>query len=361
MVRPVDVTVRKDLELAVDELRRTGASHVFVRNGAIVASGTGPGVLSLVRTVDRVGSEALSGSVLADKVVGKAALMIALACGVRAVHGEFMSEAAIEGCRRYGVPFTYGAAIPKVLNQAGTDYCPFEVMVGELDDPHKAFELLQDAARRSAAPQTPPSRPRGSRGAATSGTGRLRSSLRMLAESGLWLAGAVLLPVALHPLGAGPVLLPMHLPVLLAAAFTGPLLAGSVGLLAPMLSHVLTGMPPLVPPVAPLMSVELGAYGVVGGWLHRRLCAVPSSPGSPGCRFWISEYAWLLGTMAAGRLALGVAAQTLGPVLGLRMPGWTYVVGAVVSGLPGILVQLVVVPVAVGRLSRLKAARLLAA
>lgn len=349
----LDVRAAQDLALAVEVLRESGASHVFVREGRVVASGSGRGVVSLVRTVERCGPDRLAGSCLADKVVGRAALLVALACGVRAVHGEFMSEGAIATCQSRSVPFTYGVAIPRVLNQSGTDYCPFETLVAGVDDPAEGLRRIRERARALEAGGRPSA---GAEGLDARGGGMSRLTVQAVARAGMWLAAAVLLPGLLHPLGLGPALLPMHLPVLLAAALGGPAVGGLVGAAAPLISHAATGMPPLIPPVAPLMAVELAAYGVAGGCLRPRAVGQGRASG-PARTAWLTEYRWLVPTMLAGRVALGLAAQALGPSLGLAVPGWVYVYGAVVSGLPGITLQLALVPLLVSRLARLDRGR----
>lgn len=93
---------------------------------------------------------------------------------------------------------------------------------------------------------------------------------RFLATTSLLLALAVLLPIGAHyinPLFAR-VLLPMHLPVLLAGMLVGPGAGVLVGLLAPGLSALIAGMPPAY--AIPLMTAELPVYGLVAGLTDRK-------------------------------------------------------------------------------------------
>lgn len=173
---------------------------------------------------------------------------------------------------------------------------------------------------------------------------------RGVAAGGVGLAVAIALPIAVHPFGLGPVLLPMHLPVLVVGGFAGPAVGGLVGALAPLLSHLLTGMPPMVPPVAPLMTAELATYGAVAGLSMRaaRLRHGESGRRSP----LLVLTAGVLVAMVAGRIVLALAAAALGPLLGLRVPALVYLKAAVASGIPGMLVQVVAVPLILSRLLR---------
>ncbi len=155
----------------------------------------------------------------------------------------------------------------------------------------------------------------------------------------MYLALAVLLPVAFHALGAaGRMFLPMHLPVLLAGFLIGPAGGLLVGMLAPGLSHLLTGMPPAY--AVPLMSTELPIYGLVAGVTYTRLR--------------LNLYVALLAAMILGRVMFGLSLIVLGEFMDLPYTVTTYFStgGAIVTGLPGIFLQLVLVPIVVAAIKR---------
>ena len=112
-----------------------------------------------------------------------------------------------------------------------------------------------------------------------------------LAYGGLLVALGILLPQAFHVFGqnAGMIFLPIQIPVLFGGILLGPYYGGVIGLLVPLLSSVLTGMPPV--PKVYFMFVELVTYGMVAGWLIRRT----------------NVYVSLLTAMLCGRAAYGLA------------------------------------------------------
>jgi hypothetical protein len=137
-----------------------------------------------------------------------------------------------------------------------------------------------------------------------------------------------------HTLGLGKTFLPMHIPVLLAGYYCGPVRALLVGFATPLLSAVMTGMPTLFPPTAWLMAFELAAYGALAGLLYdnARLGVIPS----------------LLGAMFGGRAIYGLLTFLAFPLLGYdRLPIWAPIAAAFAQSLPGILLQIGVIPVAV--------------
>ncbi len=86
---------------------------------------------------------------------------------------------------------------------------------------------------------------------------------------------AVMLPQICHLLGGqlgygsklGEMLLPMHLPVMMAGLLWGPYAGFACGMLSPILSFALTGMPGVA--LLPFMTVELAAYGLSAGLLRK--------------------------------------------------------------------------------------------
>ncbi len=121
-----------------------------------------------------------------------------------------------------------------------------------------------------------------------------KKKLFTLVLSAMFLALALVLPFVTGQIPQiGKALCPMHLPVLLAGFFCGPLYAAFIGLAAPILRFFLFGMPPLMP-TGIAMCAELACYGLVSGLLYQLL---PKKK--------INIYAALIGAMICGRLVWG--------------------------------------------------------
>lgn len=161
-----------------------------------------------------------------------------------------------------------------------------------------------------------------------------------LALSAFFIAFGIILPMIFHMAGgAGSVFLPMHLPVLLSGFWLGKRQGFLVGLLTPVLSSIFTGMPPLVP-VLPLMLAELSIYGFLAGYLYcdRGMRLLPA----------------LLLSMVGGRVGAGLAVWLLAVTLHVKLAPLSYLLGAVATGVPGILLQLLLLPVIVARLQNME-------
>lgn len=84
----------------------------------------------------------LSGFSVADIVVGKAAAMLFLKCGIVAVYAKTLSESGKAVLEKHGIPFEYETLTEKIINRDGTDICPMEKAVSGCDDVEEAYLLL---------------------------------------------------------------------------------------------------------------------------------------------------------------------------------------------------------------------------
>ncbi|MBN1272708.1 MAG: ECF transporter S component [Candidatus Aminicenantes bacterium] len=160
---------------------------------------------------------------------------------------------------------------------------------------------------------------------------------RDLVLGGLFLALALALPVVFHAVGLGRAFLPMFLPIVTAGFLTVLPVALTVGMLSPLTSAALTGMPPFFPPVAFIMMIEGIVLAGVPSLLRRKL----------GWNIW----GVLALTVFLDRLLLLVAVFFVSTWLDL--PEKVLSVAAVIEGFPGILILFLVVPVIVGKLEKI--------
>lgn len=169
----------------------------------------------------------------------------------------------------------------------------------------------------------------------------IRAHLRKLTYAALCLALCMVLPFLTGQIREiGNMLCPMHIPVFLAGFLCGPWFGLAVGAVAPLLRFFLFGMPVLFP-YGLAMCFELGAYGLVSGLLYRRLPRKPSS-----------LYISLVAAMLAGRSIWGIVMVFLSGVSGSPFTWAAFLAGALTNAIPGIIIQLLLLPVLVLALQR---------
>jgi len=159
---------------------------------------------------------------------------------------------------------------------------------------------------------------------------------RKLTLSAMFIALAFVMPFLTGQIPQiGSMLCPMHIPVLLCGFFCGAPWGLVVGLVTPLLRSAILGMPQMFP-MAFAMAFEFAAYGFVAGWLHQKLQRKK--------RY---VYVALLGAMIIGRLIWGLVMFLCMGLDATKFGLSTFLAGAVINAIPGIILQLVLVPVLV--------------
>lgn len=157
-----------------------------------------------------------------------------------------------------------------------------------------------------------------------------RNNTKKLVIAGLLLAIGIIVPSIFHLTALpGKMLLPMHIPVLIGGFLLPPWLALLLGMLTPFLNSLITGMP-LLFPNGIIIIFELGIYGLIASLTYRKL-KLPSI---------IS----LIISMIAGRIMAGLVVFILATFFAVEMDPMVFVIGAITTGLPGIVIQIILIP-----------------
>ncbi len=166
---------------------------------------------------------------------------------------------------------------------------------------------------------------------------------KKLALAGLFIAMGLLMPfLAAQIPEIGKRLLPMHIPVLLCGYITGGSIGLIVGAIVPLLRSVLFSMPVLFPN-AIAMSFELAAYGFFTGLFYKML---------PKKNVYI--YVSLIISMIFGRIVWGAASFALITLSGGKFTFAMFLAGAFIDAIPGIIIQIILIPALVMALQRVK-------
>ena len=169
-----------------------------------------------------------------------------------------------------------------------------------------------------------------------------QTSVRNLSLSAIFIAIGLVLPLLTGQIPQiGNMMLPMHLPVFLCGLICGWKYGVGVGFILPLMRSLIFGMPPIYP-IAVSMAFELAAYGLVAGFLY----------GSSRWQCVIALYRSIIAAMLAGRVIWGTVMAVM---LGFGGEGFTwqmFIAGAFLNAIPGIVVQLILVPAIMLALNR---------
>jgi len=131
-----------DLELAEHELKSRNMNLVIVKNCAVLCRSMAHGMKGLLQAIEEYDGE-LARTAVADKIIGRAAAMLCVYSRVKAVFAITMTEGALRLLMKNQVAHKFDRHVGRLMNSQGTDICPFERAIREIDDPEEAFKTLR--------------------------------------------------------------------------------------------------------------------------------------------------------------------------------------------------------------------------
>lgn len=168
--------------------------------------------------------------------------------------------------------------------------------------------------------------------------------LKNMMLSAMCLAIGLVLPFLTGQLQQiGNMLLPMHIPVFICGLICSPGYGMAVGFILPLLRSVLFQMPVLYPNALG-MAFELATYGFVAGLLYSRSKYKCTK----------SLFKAMLAAMISGRVVWGVARAVMLGVADTPFSVSMFVSGAFLNAVPGIILQLILVPAIMVALGKAK-------
>ena len=170
----------------------------------------------------------------------------------------------------------------------------------------------------------------------------MKKTVKNLTLAAMFMAIGMVLPFLTGQIPQiGNMLLPMHIPVLLCGLICGWQYGAAVGFMLPLLRSAVFGMPVFFP-AATGMAFELMTYGLVVGLLYkisRWQCVV-------------ALYRCLILAMIAGRAVWGIVQFIQMGVFGDGFTLKMFMAGAFLNAIPGIVLQLILIPAIMVALDR---------
>lgn len=168
------------------------------------------------------------------------------------------------------------------------------------------------------------------------------STVKKAIITAICIALCVVLPQAFHAIPrAGAIYLPMHIPVLLCGLICGWPFGLLCGIAGPLLSSLFTGMPPAA--ALPSMVIECAVYGCAAGLLM----GIVKTKNT-----YADLYISLIGAMLCGRIIAGILQALIFSAGNYSIAAWT--TSYFVTALPGIIIQVVLLPSIVFALMKAK-------
>jgi len=139
----VDEIVLEDMNSAREILTKNDWSIVVVKDGDVLIKKRGDGVRPILEVIEELKDE-IQGSIVGDRILGKASALLCRFSKVKGVYSPQATKTAIAVLLVAGIPSQIEEMIPYIKNRGGSDVCPFEKMLSDIDSPEEAYELLKE-------------------------------------------------------------------------------------------------------------------------------------------------------------------------------------------------------------------------
>jgi len=131
------------LKRYLSRLRREKINLYIVKNGEVIFSSSESGITPIIEVVEKLGIPKLSGSIVIDKIVGKAVALVVSYFEARKVFTSLISQSAIDILNRNNVLYESERLTNEIKAKDGLNVCPFENAVKDVKDPKEGYERLK--------------------------------------------------------------------------------------------------------------------------------------------------------------------------------------------------------------------------
>ncbi len=136
----------RDLDLAKKTLGSKNVSIVIVKKGKILFESSMSGINPILQAIEKL-KHKMSGSSVADKIVGRSAALLLVYSHVNEVFASVLSIEGRKVLEENGVKYEFSSIVQKILDKTGKNTCPFESFSYNITSPNQAYKLMKVFAK----------------------------------------------------------------------------------------------------------------------------------------------------------------------------------------------------------------------
>lgn len=133
-----------DIQIAKSLLNFKGAVLVIVKNGKVLFTSSKNGIQPFFDALSEYPRNTFSGCSIADRVTGKAALMLAVYLGAKNIYTPLASEHAQNAALKLKFNLIFEKSTAFIKNRTQDGMCPMEKTVLAIDEPEEAYLALKN-------------------------------------------------------------------------------------------------------------------------------------------------------------------------------------------------------------------------
>ena len=139
---------KTDIQLAASLRGKEGIVFAVVKDGEILFTSVKKGIQPFFDALEQRKKEEYIGCSIADRVIGKAALMLAAYIGAKEVYTPLASQHALDAALKLDLDLETDKVVPFIINRTQDGMCPMEKTVLDIFDPKKAYEALENKLQK---------------------------------------------------------------------------------------------------------------------------------------------------------------------------------------------------------------------
>ena len=130
------------MDTYLDTLDETGNALMVYRNGVLIFGSSAKGIRPHLEAIERFGKGGLRGTLMVDKIVGRAAALLMLYSFPSDVYAGVITRAAKSLLEGSDIRVHPREIVEAVKQKDGIIYCPFESMVQGISDADEAYDAI---------------------------------------------------------------------------------------------------------------------------------------------------------------------------------------------------------------------------
>ncbi len=130
-----------DLKKAKKILHENNYTFVLLKDSDIIITSHKKGIIPLMEIIQK-DERILNHAVIADRVIGKAAALLATGYKVKELYADLISQKAKEVLDRFPVVYQFKECVEYIQNRDKSDQCPMEKLTWNMSDYKIAYHHI---------------------------------------------------------------------------------------------------------------------------------------------------------------------------------------------------------------------------
>jgi len=138
----MDMTIYKAVNRARIALTHGDKTFVIVGDTKLAYYSEERGLYPLLNLIEQEPSK-LEGSIIGDRIVGRAAAFLCIFAKVKAVFALYIADEAVDLLENHGITATWRETVPYIVEKDLTSRYKLDLLLKDVEDPRQAVDMVR--------------------------------------------------------------------------------------------------------------------------------------------------------------------------------------------------------------------------